>query len=49
MRAFDKVRIAITRGPVNGHALANMQNNKSLAAAKSDIEEMLKKANHGTA
>ena len=42
MSAFNKVLEKIQRNPLNGHALRNIENNKSLAKAKREIENMIK-------
>lgn len=44
MRAFERVRNAITRQPIqNGHAVANRRNIIALRTAKEEIEKMLHK------
>ena len=42
MSAFNKVLEAMQNTPMNGHARANTQNNKSLAIAYEEIKKLLK-------
>jgi hypothetical protein len=42
VKVFEKVLNAIQNKTQNGHAIANAQNKVSLAAAKREIETMLK-------
>lgn len=41
MSAFEKVLEQIKNAPLSGHVLGNIQNIKSLAKAKIEIEKML--------
>lgn len=43
MKVFNKVLEAMQNKPLNGHALCNIANRKSLAIAKKEIEEMMEK------
>ena len=42
MSAFNKVLERIKNAPVNGHALKNIQNIKSLVKANKEIEKMMR-------
>lgn len=44
MSAFNKVLERIQNTPLNGHALRNIENVKSLTAARAEIEEIFLKA-----
>ncbi|MFA6189853.1 MAG: hypothetical protein WC680_11305 [Sulfuricurvum sp.] len=43
MKAFDKVIESIKKPQINGHAQANIENRKSLAKAKTELENILMK------
>ena len=42
MSAFSKVLEVMKSGPINGHALKNILNIKSLSKAKQEIEDIIK-------
>lgn len=48
MRVFEKVLAIIVNNPQNGHALRNIENVRSLAKAKKEIELLLKVKKQGS-